>query len=77
MSDQVKAENAFNGTSQPVPSSEAVIEATYQAAVTPWMTAQPFFQYVIRPGGNAADPDKPNSRIQNAAIFGLRAVASF
>lgn len=77
MSDQVKAENAFTGTSQPVPSSEAVIEATYQAAVTPWLTAQPFFQYVIRPGGNAADPDKPNSRIRNAAIFGFRAVTTF
>ncbi|MDL2398740.1 carbohydrate porin [Rhizobium mayense] len=77
MSDLVKAENAFTGTSQPVPSSEAVIETTYQAAVTPWLSAQPFFQYVIRPGGNAADPNKPNSRIQNAAIFGLRAVATF
>jgi porin len=77
MSDLVKAQNAFNQTSQPVPSSEAVIEATYQAAVTPWLSAQPFFQYVIRPGGNATDPDKPNSRIQNAAIFGLRVAATF
>ncbi|AYG61983.1 carbohydrate porin [Rhizobium jaguaris] len=76
-SDLVKAQNAFTGASQPVPSSEAVIETTYQAAVTPWLSAQPFFQYVIRPGGNAADPSKPNSRIQNAAIFGLRAVATF
>jgi porin len=54
-----------------------VIEATYQAAVTPWLSAQPFFQYVIRPGGNAADPNKPGSRIENAAIFGFRAVTSF
>ncbi|QWW70084.1 carbohydrate porin [Rhizobium sp. WYJ-E13] len=77
MSDLAKAENAFSGTSQPVPSSEAVIEATYQAAVTPWLSAQPFFQYVIRPGGNAADPDKPGSRIENAAIFGFRAVTTF
>jgi porin len=77
MKDQARAENTFGGTSQPIPSSEAVIEATYQAAVTPWLKAQPFFQYVIRPGGNAPDPDKPNSRIQNAAIFGMRAVASF
>ncbi|MDL2405823.1 carbohydrate porin [Rhizobium calliandrae] len=77
ISDLVKAENALSGASQPVPSSEAVIETTYQAAITPWLSAQPFFQYVIRPGGNAADPNRPNSRIQNAAIFGLRAVATF
>lgn len=76
--DLVKAENVFAEASpQPVPSSEAVIEATYQAAVAPWLSAQPFVQYVIRPGGNAADPNKPNSRIQNATIFGLRAVATF
>jgi porin len=77
MSDLVKAQNAFNQASQPVPNSEVVIEATYQAAVTPGLSAQPFFQYVIRPGGNATDPDKPNSRIQNAAIFGLRVAATF
>jgi len=77
MSDLVRAQNAFTEASQPVPSSEAVIEATYQAAITPWLSAQPFFQYVIRPGGNVADPNKPGSRIQNAAIFGLRAVATF
>ncbi|WP_132527104.1 carbohydrate porin [Rhizobium sp. BK376] len=77
LADLVNAQNAFTGASQPVPSSEAVIETTYQAAVTPWLSAQPFFQYVIRPGGNAADPDKPNTRIKNAAIFGFRAAATF
>lgn len=77
LSDLVKGENAYAGVSQPVPSSEAVIETTYQAAVTKWLSAQPFFQYVIRPGGNAPDPSKPGSRIQNAAIFGLRAVVTF
>jgi porin len=77
MSDLVKAQNTVNQASQPVPSSEAVIEATYQSAFTPWLSAQPFFQYVIRPGGNATDPDKPTSRIQNAAIFGLRVAATF
>jgi porin len=75
-SDLVKAQNAFDGTSQPVPSSEAVIEATYQAALRPWFSVQPFFQYVIRPGGNATNPDN-GSRIQNAAIFGLRVAANF
>jgi porin len=77
MSDLVKAQNAFNQTSQPVPSSEALIEVTYQAAVTPGLSAQPFFQYIIRPGGNTTDPGKPNSRIQNAAILGLRVGATF
>jgi porin len=77
ISDLVKAQNAFDQASQPVPGSEAVIEATYQAALTPGLSAQPFFQYVMRPGGNATDPGKPNSRIQNAAILGLRVAATF
>lgn len=77
LSDLARARNSFTRDSQPIPSSEAVIELTYQAAVTPWLSAQPFFQYVIRPGGNAPDPDKPGSPIGNASVFGLRVAGTF
>ncbi len=75
-SDLIRAQNAIGGSSIPVPSSEAVIEATYQASLTAAFSLQPFFQYVIRPGGNVADPNN-GSRIRNAAIFGVRAAATF
>lgn len=77
LADQARAENSLSGTPGPIPQSEAVIEASYQAAVTPWFSLQPFFQYVIRPGGNAPDPDRPGSAIRNAAIFGFRTAATF
>ncbi len=74
--DLVKARNFFGSASQPLPSSEAVVEATYQATVTPYFYVQPFFQYVIRPGANTTITND-GSRIQNAPIFGLRAMATF
>jgi len=72
----VKAQKAFSGTSVPTPTSEVIIEATYQASLSQWFSIQPFFQYVIRPGGNVINPEN-GERVQNAAIFGLRAAATF
>lgn len=73
----VEAENAFGGLSQPVPTAEAVIEATYQIAVTSAVSVQPFLQYVIHPGGNAEDPETPGEPIPNATILGARLALSF
>ncbi|KQP93275.1 porin [Methylobacterium sp. Leaf113] len=54
-------------------SSEAVLEATYQAVLGPGITLQPDFQYVFRPGGGLRNPrDANGARIRNAAVFGLR-----
>lgn len=74
--DFAKTENTFGG-SVPEPTAEQVIEITYQAAVTPALSLQPFFQYIIRPGANAEDPDKPGKTIPNATVVGLRAAATF
>ena len=62
---------------EPTGSSEMVIEADYAAAVTGWLKVEPFFQYVIHPGGGAPDPDRPGRRLRNASIFGLRTVVDF
>lgn len=43
---------------------EVVLEAAYQAVLTPWLSLQPDAQYVIRPGG---DP-----RRGDAVVLGLR-----
>ncbi len=77
VSNLAKADIAFSGMSQPISDYEAVIEVTYQAQVTQWLAVQPFFQYIIHPGGNAADPNNPGSAIGNAAVFGLRTAVTF
>jgi porin len=49
--------------------AEMVIEFTYQAQITPWLTIQPDLQYVINPGG-AND-------LNNALVVGGRAAFTF
>ncbi|KQP30893.1 porin [Methylobacterium sp. Leaf104] len=61
------------GVATPRRSSEAVLEATYQAVLGPGVTLQPDVQYVFRPGGGVPNPrDASGARIRNAAVFGLR-----
>jgi porin len=63
----------FSGVPSPVRSSELLIELIYEAHVKPGWLLQPFFQYVIRPGGGIPNPTDATgvSRIGNAAVFGL------
>lgn len=53
---------------EPVEAGELIVEATYRAPVTDWLTLQPDIQYVIDPGGGAT---------ANALIFGLRVELGF
>jgi len=49
-----------------------VIEATYSAKVTDWLTLQPDIQYVINP--NAGIPNNfGNVPLSNAFVIGMRA----
>lgn len=66
------------GVAGPRRSSEAVVEATYQAVLGPGVTLQPDFQYVFRPSGGIVNPRDPNGRrIENAAVFGLRGIVRY
>ena len=49
--------------------AEMVIEATYQAEITPWLFVQPDLQYIIHPGGS--------NDYQNALVIGGRAAITF
>jgi porin len=49
--------------------AEMVIEFTYQAAITPWLTIQPDLQYIINPGGT--------SDLGDALVIGGRASIVF
>jgi porin len=66
-----------NGGFFPIRSSETFIEVTYQAQVTPWLQVQPDFQFIHRPGGGIPDPNNPNQRLQDEAVFGARTNITF
>ncbi len=69
--------NRFSGSLFPIRRSETVLELTYQAVVTPWLTVQPDFQYVFNPGGSASNPVAPTRAVGDAAILGLRTTIVF
>lgn len=64
---------SFAATRPFVRSSEAFIEATYQATLIPGWTLQPSVQYVIRPGAGVENRRDPYKRpIDDAVVLGLR-----
>ena len=58
---------ASRAAGTPVTSQEAIIELTYQAAITPFLTLQPDLQYVV---------DANQSR-HNVVVVGIRMIATF
>jgi porin len=68
---------SVNGGFFPIRSTETFIEVTYQAQVTPWLQVQPDFQFIHRPGGGIPDPNNPNQRLQDEAVFGARTNITF
>lgn len=62
-------QTADTGLQGPNRGNEFVVEATYQAQVTPWFELQPDLQFVVQPGGGDALPD--------ALVIGLSATIDF
>ena len=77
LNNSIAAQNSLDGTQTPLVAPESLIEVTYQAPMSSWLTLQPFFQYAINPGGKAPMPNNPNQAIPNATIVGLRANIDF
>lgn len=77
LADLARARNAATGLNGPIPDFEAVLEVTYKAAATPWLSVQPFAQYIFHPGGNGPNPENPEVAIKDAAVLGLRAAVTF
>jgi porin len=77
LNSQIAGQNAQAGTQTPMATAESVIELTYQAPISPWLTLQPFFQYAMNPGGKAPMPNNPNQAIPSATVVGLRANVAF
>ena len=66
---RVRDANFFDGTHAALPDYEFVLEATYQANLSPWLSVQPDLQCIVHPGGSA--------RYGNALILGMRTVVTF
>jgi porin len=49
--------------------AEMVLEVTYQAQITKWLSMQPDLQFVVNPGGN--------QDLKNAFVIGLRVAITF
>ncbi|MBU3658112.1 MAG: carbohydrate porin [Rhodocyclaceae bacterium] len=77
LNNQVSAQNAGSSTPMPLPKPESLIELTYQAPLSPWLTMQPFLQIIANPGGSASMPNNPNQAIPHATVVGLRANVAF
>ena len=61
----------------PIRNHEIMLELTYRAQITPWLRAQPDFQYVFSPSGGVPDPINSARSIGNAVIVGLRTSVTF
>ncbi|MGE0563418.1 MAG: carbohydrate porin [Pseudolabrys sp.] len=66
-----------NGPPYPIRSSETVFELSYIFQVAPWWMIQPDIQYIVRPGGNVADPNNAAATVGNAFIVGGRSTIIF
>src|SRR5258708_4236713 len=63
----------FTSLPTPVRSNDTVLEVIYAAHSKPGLLMAPFFQYIFRPSGGAANPLDPTglAPLRDAAIFGL------
>jgi porin len=70
---------ALMGLSWPPRSFEDLFTAVYQYEIRGGWTVQPNFQYILHPGGGAADPlgANPGRLLRNAMVFGMRTTLKF
>lgn len=61
----------------PAQGTEELIELTYQAQVTPWLTMQPDAQYIVNPGAGVPDPNNPVHNLRNEFVAGMRVIVMF
>lgn len=67
---------AETGTAYPIRSGETIFEVNYNFVAAPWWNIQPDFQYIVHPGGGAAD-DATGQAIPNALVVGVRSTIDF
>ncbi|MCQ8278542.1 carbohydrate porin [Acetobacteraceae bacterium KSS8] len=65
------------GVYSPIRTSESYLELAYQYFPVAWLLLQPDLQYVFTPGGGIANSSRPDRRISNEFVAGLRFNVSF
>lgn len=60
---------AMQAAGTPSARSEFIVEASYRAVLTRWLSVQPDLQYIVNPGGNPV--------LRDALVFGLRTQLGF
>ena len=67
---------AFGGPNVPYAANETVVEATYTAPITSYLTLQPDIQLVLNPGAGIPGPFG-RRRLADAVVIGTRATIKF
>ena len=67
---------AFGAAASSYAAAETVVEATYQAAITNWLTLQPDIQLILNPGAGIPGPFGPKP-LADAIVIGTRATIKF
>jgi porin len=67
---------AFGAAASSYAAAETVVEATYQAAITNWLTLQPDIQLILNPGAGIPGPFGPKP-LADAIVVGTRATIKF
>jgi porin len=66
------------GAVRPVQTHETVVEVSYEAPVTDWLTVRPMVQLLLNPAAREPDPRRSATRaLPDAAVFGVRLSAAF
>lgn len=73
----IRAENALGALGRPIPSGETDFELDYTARLTPWLTATPDLQYILRPGGGIPDPQNRRKIEPNATLAQVEFTVKF
>jgi porin len=74
-SDLDRDRNIVGASNLPIRDFEAIVEVYYKHQVIPGFTVQPDFQYVVHPGGHAAQNN--GLAIKDAAVAGVRFSISY
>lgn len=72
-----RLQTALRSQGNKAPTTEELIELTYQAQLLPWLVVQPTVQYTINPYGGTQDSNDQTHNVRNELVAGARFVTTF
>lgn len=67
----------YSGMKRPVHDYEMILELNYTALIRAGWALQPYFQYLVHPGGSVPNSNDPTQPIRNGAMIGLRSTLAY